>query len=65
MKEVKIEKCQFCGGTIFGNGFQISQGCIMTGHTGLKGSKVTHLICKTCGSIIHSKVEKPEMFELK
>ena len=65
MKEVKIEKCPFCGGRNFGNGYQMSQASIMTGNSGLKGSKVKHLICKDCGSIINSKVENPEIFKLE
>ena len=64
MKEVKIEKCPFCGGTNFGIGYQMAQGSILTEKSGIKGSKVKHLICKECGIIVQSKVENPEIFTL-
>ena len=46
-----------------GIGYQQSQASIMNNHSGLSGSLVEHLICKECGSIVHSKVNKPEIFK--
>lgn len=63
MKEIIIQKCPFCNGIDLGIGYQQSHASIMNSHSGLSGSKVEYLICKECGSIVHSRVNNPEIFK--
>lgn len=63
MVEIRIENCPFCGSNEMGWGYQSAQGAVMTGKSGYAGSKVEHLICTECGSIVHSRVAKPELFK--
>ncbi|WP_291652759.1 transcription initiation factor TFIIIB [Clostridium sp.] len=61
--KVKIEKCPFCKGEKLVIGYQVSQGSVMSGKSGLVGSRVIHTICKTCGSIVNSRVEDTKIFK--
>lgn len=63
MVEIKIENCPYCGSGELGWGYQSAQGAMITGKSGFAGSKVEHLICTECGSIVHSRVAKPELFK--
>ncbi len=63
MVEIRIDKCPYCGSEDMGWGYQSAQGAVMTGKSGYAGSKVEHMICTECGSIIHSRVAKPELFK--
>lgn len=63
MVEIKIDNCPYCGSEDMGWGYQSAQGAVMTGRSGYAGSKVEHLICTECGSIVHSRVAKPELFK--
>ena len=63
MVEIKIENCPYCGSEDMGWGYQSAQGAMTTGKSGFAGSKIEHLICTECGSIVHSRVAKPELFK--
>ena len=63
MQEILIKECPYCGGNDFGEGYQLAQGSIVKNLWAFKASKVTHIICKACGSIVHSRIEDPERFE--
>jgi rRNA maturation protein Nop10 len=61
--EINIENCPYCGGKELGWGYQSAQGAVMPRRSGFAGTKVEHLICTECGSIVHSRVAKPELFK--
>lgn len=55
---IKITKCPFCGGTEFVYGYQAGYGAV-TGNM-LTGQWLRHIICRNCGSVVHSYVDHPE-----
>lgn len=63
MFDIEIESCPYCGSKNLARGYQSAQGAMLTGRSGFAGSKVEHLICTDCGSIVHSRVAKPEIFK--
>lgn len=63
MIEINIENCPYCGSKELGWGYQSAQGAVMPKKSGFAGTKVEHLICTDCGSIVHSRVAKPEIFK--
>ena len=61
--KLPIEKCPWCGGTEFVVGYQHQEARIMTSPNGLfSGFRVRHLICKSCGTVLLSKIAQPEKF---
>ena len=63
MSEAKIEKCPYCGGVSFGVGYSVGQGSMSVSKMGLSGCKVIHTICRNCGVIVLSQVERPNIFK--
>lgn len=63
MQEIVIKECPYCGGNNFGEGYQLAQGSIVKSLWAFKASKVIHIICKDCGSIVHSRIEDPERLQ--
>ncbi len=63
MVEIKIEKCPYCGGKEFAEGYQYDECAMMNNNSGIVGSRVVHSICKNCGSIVHSRVTNPDIFQ--
>ncbi len=63
MIEINIENCPYCGSKELGWGYQSAQGAVMPKKSGFAGTKLEHLICTDCGSIVHSRVAKPEIFK--
>lgn len=57
------EKCPYCWSARLGVGYQIGDGEMLSDYFGKAGCKIIHIICKDCGSIVRSKVEKPEIFD--
>jgi hypothetical protein len=66
MNAISIESCPFCHSNNIGVGYQLGAGQIFADIYAYQStgdcSKVEHLLCKDCGSIIHSRVVKTDMF---
>ena len=66
MKDFLPEKCPFCGSTNIGVGYQLGAGQVYADvyayHSTRDCSPVEHLFCKDCGSILHTRVVKTDMF---
>lgn len=57
MKEqILVEKCPYCGSEDLGSGWQQDQGLVTYKRSGFFGNPVRHIICRQCGSILHSQV---------
>lgn len=63
MKNIIINKCPYCGSECLTKGYQAGEGLIYKDRIGAFGSVVEHTVCKECGSIVYSKVEKPEILK--
>lgn len=66
MKIKTIEQCTFCNSTNIGIGYQLGKGQLFADlyayQSGGECSNIEHLLCKDCGSILHSRVVKTNMF---
>jgi hypothetical protein len=66
MQAINITQCPYCQSTNIGTGYQLGGGSIFADefayHSSYACSTVVYLICKDCGSILYSKVTKPEVF---
>lgn len=63
MKKIVFEKCPYCNSDKLVLGFQIGNAVAYPDvRGGMFGSRIEHLICKDCGSIVYSRVLKPDMF---
>lgn len=58
-----IEQCPYCGSEKLRIGYQIHDGEMVSDYAGDSGCRIIHKICVDCGSIVHSSVEKPEIFD--
>ena len=61
MNEVK--QCIYCGSTELRVGYQLGDGEMSSDYMGNKTCKISHIICKDCGAILMSRVDKPEIFD--
>lgn len=57
---VQITHCPFCGSTEFVEGFQSSYGAVTGRENYWSGQALRHIICRNCGSVVHSYVDNPE-----
>ena len=57
---IKINQCPFCGGTEFVYGYQSGYGAVTGNQTLLSDQWLYHVICRNCGSVVHSYVNNPE-----
>ncbi len=55
-----MTKCPFCGGTEFVEGYQDGYGAITGNQSILLSQALHHVICRNCGSVVHSYVDNPE-----
>ncbi|ABK61742.1 MULTISPECIES: hypothetical protein [Clostridium] len=62
MKSINISKCPYCDGTEFGEGYQDHQAKLLSKNNIFKSAQIFHIVCINCGSIVHSYVNKPEIF---
>ncbi len=66
MKNIIIERCPYCESTDLGVGYQLGSGQLFADlyayHSTVECSNIEHLLCKECGSIIHSRAVKTDMF---
>ncbi len=63
MTKIVYEECPYCKSKRLSYGYQVGDASLKLGVSGVFGSSIIHTICMECGSIIHSRVEKPEMFK--
>lgn len=59
MKEIKIEKCPYCGGTEFVDAMAGSYGGVYAG-VGCHTSAIRVVVCRDCGSIVRAYVKDAE-----
>ena len=59
MKQLPVEKCQYCGSRQFAVGWQHQEAVVTFKKSGIRGSRLKHLICAQCGSVVHSCVAEP------
>lgn len=57
---IQINQCPFCGCTEFVYGYQAGYGAVIGNQTQLSGQALRHIICRNCGSVVHSYVDNPE-----
>ena len=57
--EIKVN-CPFCGGTEFAEGYQSGYGALTGTESIFASSTLYHIICRNCGSVVHSYVKNPE-----
>ena len=57
--KVYIERCPFCGYAEFIEAKQMQGEAYVSGEA-LFGQQLNHIICRHCGSVVRSYVEKPE-----
>ena len=60
MKDVKIEKCQYCGGEEFIEGRVSSYGGAYVSTGGFRGDALFAIVCRDCGSVVRIFCKKPE-----
>lgn len=64
MKKIVIEQCPYCGSDLLVFGYQSDGGNAFSDvRGGVFGSPIQHTICKECGSIVYSRVVKPDVFK--
>ena len=60
MKEVKIEKCQYCGGEEFIEGEEGSYGSVVVSTGGFHQQVLFAVVCRDCGSVVRTFCKNPE-----
>ena len=60
MKEVIIEKCQYCGGEEFIEGRVASYGGAYVSSGGLCSAALFVVVCRNCGSVVRTFCKTPE-----
>lgn len=60
MKEVKIEKCPYCGGKEFVDGNVASYGGTYISTGGFRNAALYAIVCRDCGSVVRSFCKTPE-----
>lgn len=58
--------CPYCGGTDIGMGYQLGAGALYADafayHASGECCGVEHLLCKSCGAVLRSRAQRPELF---
>ncbi|MDF2485160.1 MAG: hypothetical protein K0R46_1328 [Herbinix sp.] len=66
MKNRIIKHCPYCESTNIGVGYQLGSGQLFADYYAYQStnecSSLEHLLCKDCGSILHSRVVQPDIF---
>ena len=67
MKKIEIEKCQYCGSTNIGIGYQLGNGQLFVDpyayHSRSQSSEIETYLCKDCGCVVFQRIKRPEIFE--
>lgn len=58
--KIQINQCPFCGGTQFVEGYQADYGAVTGAESIWSSQYLHHVICRNCGSVVHSYVNNPE-----
>lgn len=62
MMEHRNEKCPYYNGKEFVTGIQQRGGSMTSMKNPAQGTVIKHVICKNCGSIVRSYVDKTDIF---
>lgn len=60
MKRIKVNKCPYCGGTVFVKSVQQYYGGVLGENEWAAGQPLRHVVCLSCGSVVLSYVNEPE-----
>lgn len=60
MKDVKVEKCPYCGGEEFIEGQVASYGGAYIYTGGLRSAALFATVCRDCGSVVRTFCKTPE-----
>lgn len=60
MKEVKAEKCPFCGGEELIEGRVSSYGGVYIERKMIYSAALYSIVCRDCGSVVRTFVKEPE-----
>lgn len=61
-RQLPIRQCPHCGSDDLGVGWQQDQATVTYRRNGIFGNPVEHLICKSCGAILFSRVPDPRKY---
>ncbi len=66
MNQINLERCPYCNSNNIGVGYQLGNGQMFADLYAYQStgdcSNIEHLLCKDCGSILHSRVVRVDMF---
>lgn len=65
MKDVKIERCQYCGGEEFIEGRVAAYGGAYVSTGGFRNEALYAVICRNCGSVVRTFCKNPEKLCVK
>lgn len=57
---IQITQCPFCSGHEFVAGYQSAYGAVTGQDNVWSGQVLRHIICRNCGSVVHSYIDDPE-----
>ncbi|MBQ5996154.1 MAG: hypothetical protein IJL63_09915 [Clostridia bacterium] len=64
MKQIVFEECPYCHSKALAYGYQTDEARVVADvRGGVFGSAVQHTICLECGSIVYSRVVKPDFLK--
>lgn len=64
MKKIVYDECPYCGSKMLVYGYQADKGVVYTDvRGGVFGTPIEHTICQECGSIVYSRVIRPDIFK--
>ena len=63
MTHCRVEKCPYCGEREFVAGIQQRGGSMTSTENPANGTAIKHVICRKCGSIVRSYVDRTDIFE--
>lgn len=64
MKKIVFDECPYCGSKMLVYGYQTDSGSVYTDvRGGVFGSPVEHTICQECGSIVYSRILRPDIYK--
>lgn len=55
-----VRACPYCGGTEMIEAYQGGYGALSSRQSAFASCSLNHIICRRCGSVVRSYVDKPE-----